>query len=155
MDIFSREMLYAGGGSWVRPNLTNNGVLGGNSFAVDSNSGYGYIAYQAVDSSLSTYLRLAVGNSFTFYNPTPLKVTQLAALYIDISYYGKITSVQGSNSGTSWSTIGVLSRQADERETITLINSNYYKFYKVTFNGNASYVTQIRLADLQITAEEQ
>ena len=153
MDIFSKEMLFAGGGAWVRPNLTANGTLGGNAFAVMSSINRGD-EYKAVDGSSSTYAILTRYSYFTFYNPTPLKVTQLVALYTSSSYYGRVTDVLVSNNNSTWTAISV-SRSGSTTETITLSNSTYYKYYQISFNRGSSSVSQIRLAELQITAEEQ
>lgn len=155
MDIFSKEMLYAGGGGvFVRPNLTANGTLGGSAFAVTSSESTN-VAYRAVDASSATYVGLSRYSTFTFYNPTSLKVTRLVASYRNSSSYGRVTSVQGRNNNeSSWTSISA-SRSGSTTETITLSNSNYYKYYRITFDRGSSSVSLIQLTELQIIAEEQ
>ena len=151
MNIFSKEMLFTNS-AWERPNLTANGTLGGNSFAVTSSLNSSD-EYKAVDGSTSTYFSFPRFTTFTFYNPTPLKVTQLIARYPS-SYYGKITDVVGSNTNSGWNTIS-FSRSGTTTETITLSNSTYYKYYRITLDRGSSSISTMRLGELLITAEEQ
>lgn len=160
MDIFSKEMLYAGGGEqvFVRPNLTANGTVGGNAFAVSgTTSSSSRPLYYAVDNSSSTYWMLYLSSSsavgyFIFYNPKALKVTELVLNCGSANYIPNTSSlvVQGSNDNSSWTTINKTVSVNSAVVTINLANTTFYNYYRLTLRRlNSTYVY---IADLGITA---
>lgn len=139
--------------SFVRPNLTTEGSMGGDSFAVSakSSSQSNYPAWRAVDSSLSSsyYWRAPDGGgSFTFYNPDSLKVTQIVIYYS--TYYADSVTIQGSQDNTNWDDI-TSTYSYSSTGTLTLTNNKYYKYYKLYFVPNTSSV-RVCVYDMQITA---
>ena len=98
-----------GGGSnekiFIRPNLTSDGTLGGNSFAVSAQSvNRSYPAWQAVDNSTTTECRSATSGTFyyLFYNPKALKVTKL---YINYASTLNTVQIAASNNTSSYTQI--------------------------------------------------
>ena len=137
-----------------RPNLSSPGVLGGNSFAVSANQYYSnqYYDYLAVDGSTSTFW---CGNGdYTFYNPTPLCVSECyftapVGNYFGISGLGT-TCLQASNDNSTWVTIGTAARYGNGIKWSAPNNTSYYKYHKVTpWSGGASGIS---MDELVITA---
>lgn len=157
MEVFSKEMLMAKNNGWIRPNLTSNGTLGGNSFAVAAD-GAGASAYYAVDGNSTTYAQVPRSGFFTFYNPTPLKVTRLDFTFLsaDTSFkQGNTNFVQGSNNNSSWSIIPISTYPVGQTSSTYAIfnNNSYYKYYRILAYSNSP--SGLYLKELGITAEEQ
>ena len=152
MDIFSKEMLYAGG-AWVRPNLTSNGILGGNSFAV---SGF-TDAWKCVDNSDSTYCLIPRNQTYTFYNPTPLNVTLVNFIFTGTGSVSRASSGQASNDGSSWTnlnyTYNANNQGVVKNISINITNNNFYKYYRFSIYTTPS--SGVNVTDIQITAKEQ
>lgn len=155
MDIFSKEMLYAGGGEqvFVRPNLTANGTWGGNAFAVRATSANSIRpAYHAVDSNQNSYWQAsATGQqSYSFYNPKPLKVTKLVILFASTSNVANAVQILCSNTNGDYvnltsSTTGI----GTTTYTITIENSDFYKYWQIQMYKNSGYLV---IRDIGITA---
>ena len=68
--------------NFIRPNLTNNGTMGGASFAVTASATFDkYYPWKAVKGYTSTTEMWASGvrsTSFYFYNPKPIIVSSLS-----------------------------------------------------------------------------
>ena len=136
--------------TWTRPNLTADGTLGGNSFAVYSptrNSN----PYRAVDDSASTYWGYydSGNQTYIFYNPDALKVTEIVYAYKSSSYRASAVVIQGSNDNSKWVDITSTYSGSGTTYTSTLTNDKYYKYYKLTF---APYSSYIQVKDMAITA---
>ena len=146
--------------SWSRPNLSSGGTLGGSSFAVSASGVYQsqYAIYKAVDGNTSTQwdANRATGSYYIFYNPTPLKVTGLNMNQWtgdDYKHWSIAGTVSASNNGSSWTSVGSYSQNA-KVISISLSNSNYYKYYKITSSSYASG-TRWGILELGITAYYQ
>lgn len=123
---------------WVQPTLSANGILGGNSFACESDSNYNdFYAYKALDGNSSTSWQsngtTTSGTWFKFYNPTPIKVIQIT--WSGTPTYGTITGgiIYGSNDDLVYTQLGTFSDGTTTGGTIDLsTNTNFYKYYKIT-----------------------
>lgn len=143
--------------TFTRPNLTANGTLGDNAFAVSAvaySTSASYQAWKAVDNnSTSTYwYSKSGGGEYIFYNPDVLNVTQLTHKYSSTLYRAKEINIKGSNDGTNWQDVESTYSGSSTTYTSTLTNTKYYKYYKLAYIPNSSY---IRLADLAITATKK
>lgn len=135
--------------TFTRPNLTANGTMGGNAFAVQS--GTSTTAYNAVDSSSSSYATVNSGSGYTyiFYNPDALKVSGLGITFRANTYSATAVTVEGSNDNSNWTSIATWSGSAGTYADCTVNSSTYYKYHKLTLTP---YGTSIRISDLAITA---
>ena len=139
--------------SWTRPNISSNGTLGGDSFAVAVvGSSYNGDAYQSFDGSTSTSFRPYAGNGLIFYNPIPLNITNLAC---NVAYSNEGISVgtlYASNNGTSWTTIST-SIGGGQTWSNNITMTGYYKYFKLmsdtVLGGRGS------VAELLITATQR
>lgn len=136
---------------FIRPNLTSNGTLGGNSFAVSASYAMSnYPAYYAVDSNASSFWGTSAStNTFIFYNPTALNVTKIV-LKCGNGYSIASVTVAGSNNNSSYTNItSSASGTGTTTVTVTLSNTAYYKYYRLQLARSSS---QIRVYDIAITA---
>jgi len=143
---------------FIQPTLTANGTLGSDKFAVLANaetqSGTSpYRTYEAFDNNSSTYWRSGTATGWIeFYNPKPLKVTNLKWGY----YFNYPTggNVQGSNDGSTWTTLTTWTNSSANDFNISLSsNTNYYKYYRVNVTGVNTDV--VHCGQLYITATYQ
>ena len=148
---------------WTRPNLTDNGIMGGGDFAVCcTNPNFNEQAWMAVDDvtqdgyQTEWYDFIEESPDYEFYNPNPLKVTELKFV---LGYrMSEGLSIYGSEDGSNWEEITssynpepVWDEEIGMSYTIcTLTNDNFYNYYKIVFEGQG--VVTIR--DLQITATQ-
>ena len=141
--------------SFIRPNLTANGTLGGDAFAVSAeaySTSTSYQAWRAVDSSTSTsyyWYSKSGGGAYIFYNPDKIKVTRLTYKYTSTAYRATSVTIQGSNDNVNWTNITSSYSGSSTTYTSTLTNNIYYNYYKLTFTPYSSYV---RIYDMLITA---
>lgn len=137
--------------SWVRPNLTSNGTLGTDNFAVAANQySSSYAAYKAVDDNASSYwYGYPSGNiDYTFYASDKIKVSELTFKFFG-GYQASSVIVQGSDDNIDYENITTsYTSTSSTMYTATLTNNKYYHYYKITFIN--SYYT--RIYDLQINA---
>ena len=102
---------------WTQPALTENGTMGGDSYACAC-SGGSYLEYQAHRSfdgsrSNNTYCIQTVANNdltaertLTFYSPDKLKISQVELIVNNVQNYRMIDfEIQASSDGISWTTI--------------------------------------------------
>ena len=146
-------MIYDPWVDWTRPNLTANGTLGGDSFAVSATRYSTRYAYYAVDSSTSTYWRPSSTGTveYTLYNPNLLKITQMVFTYTGTSYRASTVTVQGSNDNTNWETV-TSSYSGTTTGTLDMSsNTKGYKYYKLSL---VTYSSAIRMSNMEITAQE-
>lgn len=135
--------------SFTRPDLTANGTMGGDAFAVKS--GTSTTAYRAVDSSSTSSVTISSANNyeFIFYNPDALKVSELGLDFSTTSYAPTNITIEGSNDNENWTSVNTWSGSASTYVIFTVNSSVYYKYHKLTFTPNG---TTVRLEDLDIAA---
>ena len=151
--------LVSGNAIFIRPNLTANGTMGGNEFAVDSSTpSADYDAWKAVDGSMTTRWRVTgTGNYYTFYNPQPLRVSSIMLIWNSNtnSYQAGDITVYGSNDGTTWTQLAFMAKPASADNpairTIMVNSPEYYKYHKMEMDpwGSAGAVD---IKDIQINA---
>lgn len=142
---------------WNQPTLSANGTVGGSSFActgsAETNSNGDRKFFHAFDNKSDTYWRNNSGSGYiTFYNPKPLKVTNIKWGY----FYSHPTggNVQGSDNNSTWTTIATWTNSTAGDFNINLnSNTKYYKYYKINVTGVNTDV--IHCKSLTITAEER
>jgi len=143
--------------NFEQPNLTENGVLGKDSFAVSEEGmlGSSYSAYHAFDGISSNYTWASTDPStITFYNPKPLKVSKLVVTYSQNSttYQAKKIIVQGSNDNENWVDLAEVGYQSGISREIEVNSKKAYKYHKLTFTIYSIY---IRITDINITAAQK
>lgn len=133
---------------FVRPNLTSDGTLGGNSFAVWQQYQYPnselYLAFDSdttgsYSRTRTNNINLRLINNYVIYNPTPLKITQLDIIHhvgnsniIDITY-----KIQISDDNIDYEDLDIFesnditTQNSIYQRTITLNKSRYCKYYKI------------------------
>jgi len=134
-----------------RPNLTSNGTLGGDNFAVESSGYLSYYEPYCVFDNTSNYWWTSTTNStITFYNPKPLKVNNLKITYYSdsTSYWARNIIVQGSNDNNNWNDLGTFTYVAGQQRTLNVNSNKFYKYYRLTFTIYSIY---IRISDIEIT----
>ena len=157
---------------FTQPVLSANGTLGGASFAVgsdldqdnrpqyylfDNNSATAYTLKHTISAPYQTY-------PVTFYNPQPLNVTGLS---FDVQQQGGFTgypktlTLEGSNDGTTWSTIGSYNNTSANPSIVSTFdisdNTNYYNYYKITVTDGTvdSDVNQLNItATYQVSTSD-
>ena len=140
--------------NFSRPNLSANGTMGGNSFAVSCDSSVsGYSAYYAVNGSTNYIWMVNNTNNickYTFYNPLPLKVSQIVNYYTSTTYSAANFIIEGSNDNQNWTEIGTYTVTKTLTQTIPVNSTRYYKYHRITYKNST-----IRLQDLNITATQK
>ena len=146
---------------WTRPNLTSNGTIGGDSFAVTCTSPrFAERAWLAVDKeiggrSTEWFARMEENPEYIFYNPDPIKVSELKFVF---EYrMARTIEVYASEDRTTWESLNINYNPTPERDettrlrytTCTLANDNFYSYYKIAFMDGRGIVT---IVDLEITA---
>lgn len=148
--------------TWSQPKLTANGTIGGKKFAVEADGEYtgNNKAFHAFDNNASTFWRSTpwLPKSITFYNPNPLKVTNLK-IYNANKYEPYIVDyvVYGSNNNSSWTklTSGTNTNYTIGSSWNISMSSNksYYKYYKIkTETCRTSGGQYAIIAECKITA---
>ena len=143
--------------SWTRPNLTANGTLGGDSFAVDATADSDkYLAYKAVDGNDNTYYyksNISRNVKFTIYNPVPLKISKMSFKYSPNNMYPlSNVGLAGSVDGIEYTTI--TSSYVYSSSILTVTNPTAYNYYKMVLTPWSNRYPIIGIADLSITATE-
>lgn len=127
---------------YIRPNITSNGNMGGDSFAVTSgafpwtgNSG----AYQMFDGNTSTSAHSTNhngGDYVEWYNPNPLKVTNVVC---SAGYSGDWFNVtfKGSNDGTNWTDVAYFAHGV--RQNCPVNSPDFYKYWMMYNNSGFSH----------------
>lgn len=126
--------------TFVRPNLTANGTLGGDSFAVGGyywhpQTGNNSI-YTLFDGNTSTGCTCTAyngGGYIIFYNPLPLKVTSVQNDHIWYAGDWYDVTISGSNDGTNWTDLGYFSHGLTTKCEIS--NPQYFNYYRLYNNS--------------------
>ena len=155
-----------------QPIMTDNGIIGGNTFAVsassekyNSNLNKTFYAYLAMDNSTSVNNCWASmnesGNTFFYlYNPKPIKITNFTLLnYNNTSdtstYCSRSGKVQVSNDGENWTNIQTYTNSTVANAEIWNINisanAQYAKYYRIYSDVNNNSYGWI-IAELTLTA---
>jgi len=139
---------------FVQTKIDGNGVIGGPYFAAETSSQYDSGLYKAfdltnTDNAVSNFSNEAY---LTFYNPSPLLVTQLVWTTYDNDRNPTDYSVAGSNDNVTYTTlISHGTATAGAATTMNLSsNTNYYRYYKIT--GHTFNTSMGNLKTLAITA---
>jgi len=138
--------------TFTRPNLTANGTMGGDSFAISAEcSTIMNPAYKAVDGSTSSELWLSPNSGelpkIILYNPKPLKITTLNLTYPSTTWTANSITVQGSNDNSSWQEISTHSTSSTN-QTINPNSTKFFKYHRLVF-GSRSF----RVLEIVITAQ--
>ena len=150
--------------AFQQPLLSENGTLGGSSFAVTANQNSQW-AFDAFNNANSEWGGNAVPSStnpseITIYNPEPLNVSSI------VIQNGKVTSqvwstgsVFGSNEGTNWTLLKTFTneiRTADALARLTLDATVAYKYIKISFTSNsANAIISIKKVTLNATVTRE
>lgn len=147
--------------NFVRPNITSNGIMGGNSFTCTQsnlyNSEYACLAFDG--SNTTQWTNNGNTGSITFYNPNPLSITKLTVMNGCTSGYVRPISsgeLLGSNDGTNFTSIKTFTNSVTGLKATWNIdlssNKNFYKYHRLSVKGDGSYA---RITELGITAQER
>ena len=128
-------------GTWTQPALTENGTVGGDVCAVESNvaQSEGYAVWKGFDnddtSEFSAFWSTPNGHLgyFTYYTPTPICVNKITFINNSPSCASGAGIIYGSNDNNNWTEITTYTHSGSDRSwDIDLSsNTNYYKYYKV------------------------
>ena len=140
--------------TFVRPNLTENGELGGNSFAAastgDVSSSYG--VYKVFNGNETDYFWANADiNTITFYNPQALRVSSLVIEYYSSSstYLPASITVQGSNNNTDWEDIASFEYETGLSRTLNINSQRFYKYHRLIMPEKSVY---LRICEIEINA---
>lgn len=151
----TKDELFANGIPFTRPNLTSAVSIGGSTFGVEVNTQKSatYAGWRAVDADATSsfWMPNAATATFTFYNPKAINVTKLESVFYSSGYRATFSSIEGSNNGSTWTTITSNNTVSSGTIFTTLTNTNYYKYYKITYTS----ATSTRMIDLKITATQE
>ncbi|MBR2245447.1 MAG: leucine-rich repeat protein [Bacilli bacterium] len=150
--------------TFVRPNLTANGTMGGESFAVASYTGGSNPSYYAVNGSSSNYWSGQVYTSsgtqyaprYFIYNPNPLKITQLVLTFTSSStqYTTPGIEISGSNDGENYEILDSNYTLSGANGTLNVNNDTGYQYYRLKLNLRNT-TQQIRVSNIGFTATEK
>lgn len=128
-----------------QPNLTENGTMGGDTCAVESDVAQypdeTVAVYKGFDGNTGTLfhsLNTAVGY-FTYYSPNPICVTKITFTNQGTgnSRASASGTIYGSNDNTNWTTITTYTNSSTSAvwDIDLSSNTNYYKYYKLYSDG--------------------
>ena len=142
------------------PILKENGITGGDTFAVETNStDINHPPYYAFDNNSNTYWSASNKPSYlTFYNPKPLKVNKLEWDYGKWGYGGYNPAkleIWVSNDNSSWELLTTKFTD-DGKITVDLSdNEKFYNYYKINIFDNTASNTNINIIALRIFGIEK
>lgn len=125
-------------------NMTSNGTLGGNTFAVEGTAkSSGNNLYQIMGDNIDwtkLYEHRQNSGYITFYNPTPFKLEKFT-----VQVNGNAPSINcvmyGSNDNTNWTQVA--SRPTSSTTAVpdvwTINSPDFYKYYKYTYDATNYY----------------
>lgn len=167
--ILSRKKIS----DWTQPILTANGTMGKSSFACNQSDYYpassaevdqkAWIMFSGTEyDSINEWQINDVSTSSTywakFYNPNPLKITELLVTNGNNSYAPATFVLQGSNDDSTYTNLGTTnvgdftSGEKGATWNATIDTTGWYKYYKIVVTPRVT--TSIQVARLKITAEE-
>lgn len=139
--------------TFSQPTLSSNGTMGGTSFACTANSdtsdAYRVFRYGSWEPSSSVCSK--DGATLTFYNPSPLNISQIKIEYWSSSYAADSLLLEGSNDNASWETLEntTYDYSSSSYQYINSNNTKAYNYYKITFFSTSS----VWVEGLTITAQ--
>ena len=147
-SVYTVDNPIKNGDTWTQPALSSDGTMGGDICAVETNITLysGVSAYYGFDGDNSNTFHSASGSTvgyFTFYTPTPIKVTSIQ-FRNQGGYNGRASrggTIYGSNDNSNWTTITtfVHTDTSNQIWSIDLSSNNgFYKYYKVYSDGTIS-----------------
>ncbi len=150
--------------AFVQPEMTANGTLGGDAFAVFANQNNNYIhdAFNSTDDYWGGTTTPSPSNpsEITIYNPTALKVASITFKNpTTSSQVWSTMKVQGSNDNDAWVELGTFNnsiRTAGSFADAAINATVAYKYFKLSFTVNSANaaiaIAQIRLnATMSVT----
>lgn len=144
--------------SFVRPNLTDDGEMGVDNFAVSASyNGSSYKPYKAVDGIWSNtdnywYSDYESPAFYYFYSKKPLKLKELSFIYPRNDYSAKKIVVEGSNDYENWVILGTYDLESSYRADLNVDSDIPYNYFKITFYP--FWYSFMRVCELYITALE-
>ena len=149
--------------TWVQPVLTENGTMGGNTYACAALSeGFSSYAYQAFDNSLTTNWYTPNGgvpNWVTFYSPKDLMVSNIEIYVNNDSNTIRQIYMQGSNDNVNWTEIGSgLNTSTSPPFTLSIDcdNTNTYRYFRIyVASVNVAPYSYCTIANVTFTAIER
>lgn len=141
---------------FTRPNLTSNGTLGGDSFAVGATNSVGSQPYQTMDGTSNYWWASSSSNddidTLTFYNPKPIKLSELNITYWSDSttYIASKITVQGSNDNSTWEDLTTQNYVAGIKRNIPVNSSRFFKYHRLVM---VEYSIYLRITDIEIVGK--
>lgn len=138
---------------FVQPVLTENGTMGGDSFAVDDDfKSSEHPVWHAFDGDNSSYWRDAnIPGYVDIYNPNPLVIKNIRWGFF--YSYPTAGNVQGSNDGSDWELIKEWTNNKESDFDIDLSdNTKAFKYYRI--NISSVNMDVIHCSNLTITGKE-
>lgn len=151
--------------AWTQPLLSENGILGGSSFAVSASSEYSssFQACKLFDGNTATGWApsengVSSNPYIIFYNPTPLKVTLLTCTYTSVGPSQRVQGlyVVGSNDNNEWSSkLASWSGDGSGTYSVNVNSTEFYKYHKIIITdanlGNRPGLNEITISATQLT----
>ena len=131
--------------NWEQPTPTENGTLGGDTFAMYASNNYDgtlYPIYKSFDGNSSTiWYDSATPVDVIFYNPEALNVQSIwCQNRTDANNYAFTAgTVYGSKDNSTWTELKAFTNSVTSQGGYWMIdlsdNTNYYKYYKMSFTS--------------------
>lgn len=127
--------------TFTRPNLTSNGTIGVDEFAVAASTTYSntYSAYKAVDGDTSTAWRgTSLGSYITIFSKKPLLVTafSLTNVRVNAGQWYKTGFISASNDNSNYINLANWTNTVSGYTTtnVPISTSNFYKYFRVGYS---------------------
>lgn len=146
----------SGSMDFVSPKMKSNGIMGGDSFAVDQqmyatdSSGTTLEAWRCFDKDTSankweiTNLDKSKYYWLDIYSPFYLQLSNIKILFNDLSYYANRVLISGSDNRIVWTRIKESDLQAVVEQSIALPAHLPYKYYRLEFRPSSATSMMIR-----------
>jgi len=145
--------------SWTQPTLTANGTMGGDEFACSASS-YPNV-YRAFNSTNTENIySTSTSETIIFYNPNKLKVTSIVWNVYDTNRNPLNYTVQGSNDGSTYTSI-ITNQTASAGASTTMnlsSNTDFYNYYKIivnSFNTGQGNLKTLVISATQLIGEDK
>lgn len=141
---------------WVLDTSGMKGTSG--SYVVEVNSLYSsYTPEKALDGSMSTEYRSDASGEILFKVtfPSAIKIKKIKMAFRAANYtYAVTTDLQGSNDGTSWSTLLSTTNKPDDLTEFTVTTPGEYSQYRLRFTATETgiYLYQFEVSECEISS---